>query len=130
ERSVGPRPTDVDRELVAITLDGGERVLAASHRFLTVPKLSPDGLHAAWIGWDHPAMPWDGTELCVAPLDALGSAGPYRVVAGGPEESVIQAEWRDDGALYALTDPDGWWNLHLVSLDGSPARNLAPLQED
>ncbi|MER5421224.1 prolyl oligopeptidase family serine peptidase [Streptosporangium roseum] len=125
-----PRPLPC-RELVAVPLDGGPvRIIVRAQHFLTNPRLSPDGTHIAWIGWDHPAMPWDGTELCVAPLDALGSAGPYRVVAGGPEESVIQAEWRDDGALYALTDPDGWWNLHLVPLDGSPARNLAPLQED
>lgn len=125
-----PRPLPC-RELVAVPLDGGPvRLIVRAQHFLTNPRVSPDGTHIAWIGWDHPAMPWDGTELCVAPLDALGSAGPYRVVAGGPEESVIQAEWRDDGALYALTDPDGWWNLHLVSLDGSPARNLAPLQED
>lgn len=125
-----PRPLPC-RELVAVPLDGGPvRLIVRAQHFLTNPRISPDGTHIAWIGWDHPAMPWDGTELCVAPLDALGSAGPYRVVAGGPEESVIQAEWRDDGALYALTDPDGWWNLHLVSLDGSPARNLAPLQED
>ncbi|MDP9862088.1 MULTISPECIES: dipeptidyl-peptidase 5 [Streptosporangium] len=119
------------RDLVAVPLDGGPvRVIATAQHFLTNPRLSPDGTHVAWIGWDHPAMPWDGTELCVAPLDAAGAAGPYRVVAGGPQESVIQAEWRDDGALYALTDPDGWWNLHLVPLDGSGARNLAPLQED
>ncbi|WP_433256171.1 prolyl oligopeptidase family serine peptidase [Streptosporangium sp. CA-135522] len=119
------------RDLVAVPLDGGPvRVIAIAQHFVTNPRLSPDGTHVAWIGWDHPAMPWDGTELCVAPLDAAGSAGPYRVVAGGPEESVIQAEWRDDGALYALTDPDGWWNLHLVPLDGSGTRNLAPLREE
>ncbi|WP_406316432.1 prolyl oligopeptidase family serine peptidase [Streptosporangium sp. NBC_01639] len=128
--SAGPR-VDPRRDLVAVPLDGGPvRVVATAQHFLTNPRLSPDGTHVAWIGWNHPAMPWDGTELCVAPLDATGSAGSHRVVAGGPEESVIQAEWRDDGALYALTDPDGWWNLHLVSLDGSPARNLAPLTEE
>ncbi|GAA4235789.1 dipeptidyl aminopeptidase/acylaminoacyl peptidase [Streptosporangium album] len=122
---------DPRRDLVAVPLDGGAvRVITAAQHFLTNPRLSPDGTHVAWIGWNHPAMPWDGTELCVASLDAAGSAGQYRVVAGGPEESVIQAEWRDDGALYALTDPDGWWNLHLVPLDGSPARNLAPLREE
>ncbi|WP_371785060.1 prolyl oligopeptidase family serine peptidase [Streptosporangium subroseum] len=119
------------RDLVAVPLDGGPvRVIVTAQHFLTNPRISPGGTHVAWIGWDHPAMPWDGTELCVAPLDANGSAGPYRVVAGGPDESVIQAEWRDDGALYALTDPDGWWNLHLISLDGSPARDLAPRRED
>ncbi|GAB3145686.1 prolyl oligopeptidase family serine peptidase [Amycolatopsis stemonae] len=130
ERGVGPRPTDVERELVAIALDGGgERVLVASHRFLTVPKPSPDGRHAAWFGWDHPAMPWDGTELCVAPVGEDGSFGPHRVLAGGPDVSVCQVEWETPTALLALLDPDGWWNLHRIGLDGTVA-NLAPVERE
>jgi dipeptidyl aminopeptidase/acylaminoacyl peptidase len=130
ERSTGPRPTDVERELVAIAVDGGgERVLAASHRFLTVPKLSPDGRHAAWFGWDHPRMPWDGTELCVAEVAADGSFGPHRVLAGGADVSVCQVEWETPATLLALLDPDGWWNLHRVGLDGSVA-NLAPVEQE
>jgi len=130
ERSTGPRPADIERELVAIALDGGpERVLAASHHFLTVPKLSPDGRHAAWFGWDHPAMPWDGTELCVAPVDGDGSFGPHRVLAGGADVSVCQVEWETPATLLALLDPDGWWNLHRIGLDGTTA-NLAPVERE
>ncbi|WP_439380290.1 prolyl oligopeptidase family serine peptidase [Amycolatopsis lexingtonensis] len=130
ERSTGPRPTDVERELVAIALSGaGERVLAASHRFLTVAKLSPDGRHAAWFGWDHPAMPWDGTELCVAPVAGDGSVGPHEVLAGGADVSVCQVEWETPASLLALLDPDGWWNLHRVGLDGSVV-NLAPVARE
>ncbi|OXM69735.1 prolyl oligopeptidase family serine peptidase [Amycolatopsis vastitatis] len=130
ERSVGPRPSDVERELVAIALSGGaERVLAASHRFLTVPKLAPDGRHAAWFGWDHPAMPWDGTELCVAPVAEDGSFGPHRVLAGGADVAVCQVEWETPAALLALLDPDGWWNLHRVGLDGSVV-NVAPVERE
>ncbi len=129
ERGTGPRPTDVERALVAIGLDGGERVLAASHRFLTVPKLSPDGRHAAWFGWDHPRMPWDGTELCVAPVDADGAFGPHRVLAGGADVSVCQVEWETPSSLLALADPDGWWNLHRVGLDGSVV-NVAPVEQE
>ncbi|WP_410670198.1 alpha/beta hydrolase family protein [Amycolatopsis sp. cmx-4-68] len=130
ERSVGPRPTDVEREQVAIALaDGAERVLAASHRFVTGPKLSPDGRHAAWFGWDHPAMPWDGTELCVAPVAEDGSFGPHRVLAGGAAVSVCQVEWETPATLLALLDPDGWWNLHRVGLDGT-VTNLAPVERE
>jgi dipeptidyl aminopeptidase/acylaminoacyl peptidase len=130
ERSVGDHPADVARELVAIGVDGGaERVLAASHRFLTVPKLSPDGRHAAWFGWDHPAMPWDGTELCVAPVAADGAFGPHRVLAGGADVAVCQLEWEPAGTLLALLDPAGWWNLHRVGLDGA-VTNLAPVQRE
>ncbi|MEU6778681.1 prolyl oligopeptidase family serine peptidase [Nonomuraea angiospora] len=125
------RETDGVRDLVAVPLDGGPvAVIVKAQHFLMNPRLSPDGRHVAWIGWDHPNMPWDGTELCVAPLGEDGTAGAYRVVAGGPEESVAQAEWRDDGSLYAVTDPTGWWNVHLVHLDGSPATNLTPIEQE
>ncbi|MFG1702059.1 prolyl oligopeptidase family serine peptidase [Nonomuraea sp. M3C6] len=123
------RETDDVRDLVAVPLDGSPvRVIAKAQHFLMNPRISPDGRNVAWIGWDHPNMPWDGTELSVAPLRADGTAGAYQVVAGGPEESVAQAEWRDDATLYAVTDPTGWWNVHLVHLDGSPGRNLTPME--
>ncbi|MEV3981122.1 prolyl oligopeptidase family serine peptidase [Nonomuraea sp. NPDC049758] len=123
------REIDDARDLVAVPLDGGPlRVVARAHHFLMNPRLSPGGARIAWIGWNHPDMPWDGTELCVADLSPDGVAGPHRVVAGGPEESVTQAEWRDEESLYAITDPTGWWNVHLVHLDGSPSRNLTPVE--
>jgi dipeptidyl aminopeptidase/acylaminoacyl peptidase len=128
ERDTGPRATDVARELVAIPLDGGAmRVLAASHHFMTAPQLSPDGRHAAWLGWEHPAMPWDGTELCVAEVSADGGFGPHRVLAGGPDVSVCQLEWESPDALLVSMDPDGWWNLHRVGLDGVSV-NFAPVE--
>ncbi|WP_248959026.1 S9 family peptidase [Sphaerisporangium perillae] len=125
------RETDDERDLVAVPLDGGPlRVVVKAQHFIMNPRVSPGGTQIAWIGYDHPAMPWDGTSLCVAPLLQDGTAGPYRVVAGGPQEAVAQAEWRDDDALYAVTDPTGWWNIHLVRLDGSPARNLTPMPQE
>ncbi|WP_181019445.1 prolyl oligopeptidase family serine peptidase [Nonomuraea typhae] len=117
------------RDLVAVPLTGGEpRVVLKAHHFLMNARLSPGGRHVSWIGWEHPQMPWDGTELCVAELDAEGVAGPYRVIAGGADESVVQAEWRDPDTLYAVTDPTGWWNLHEIGRDGVRRRNLTPLE--
>ncbi|MGH3439679.1 MAG: prolyl oligopeptidase family serine peptidase, partial [Sciscionella sp.] len=129
ESVTGEHPTDIHRDLVAVPIDGGEaRVLAASHHFMTAPKSSPDGHRLAWLGWDHPAMPWDGTQLCVAEL-VNGVAEGHRVVAGGPREAVCQFEWDGADTLLALTDPDGWWNLHRIGLDGT-AVNLAPCTEE
>jgi dipeptidyl aminopeptidase/acylaminoacyl peptidase len=125
ETVTGDRPVDVARDVVEIPLDGsGPRSLVASHHFLANPRVSPDGTKLAWIGWEHPNMPWDGTELCVAELGM-----PHRVLAGGPRESVCQVEWETNDALLALTDPDGWWNLFRVGLDGT-AVNLAPCEEE
>ncbi|HWD06765.1 MAG TPA: prolyl oligopeptidase family serine peptidase [Amycolatopsis sp.] len=130
ERSTGPRRTDIERELVAIPVDGSpERVLVTGHRFFTSPQLSPDGAHAAWLAWDHPAMPWDGTELFVAPVGEDGVFGAARVLAGGRDVAVCQLQWETPDRLLALLDPDGWWNLHRVSLDGSVV-NLAPVEQE
>jgi dipeptidyl aminopeptidase/acylaminoacyl peptidase len=130
ETETGEGPTDVERDLVAIPLDGSPaRRLGASHHFMTAPKPSPDGTYAAWLGWDHPRMPWDGTELCVAPILSDGTFGKHWVVAGGRREAVCQFEWDGSDALLAMTDPTGWWNLHRVRLDGS-STNLAPCQEE
>lgn len=130
ERRTGPRRTDIARDLIALPLDGGPaRILAASHHFLTAPQLSPDGTRAAWIGWNHPSMPWDGTELCLAPVRADGTFGPHRVLAGGADVAVCQVEWETAGSLLAVLDPDGWWNLHRVGLDGEIV-NLAPAEQE
>ena len=77
-------------ELVALPADGeGEpRVLASGRDFYSFPRLSPDGTTLAWTCWDHPNMPWDGTELWVAPLAAPDEA---RLVAGGAERVDLAA---------------------------------------
>lgn len=128
ERVTGDRPTDVARELVSIDVDGQVRELARSHRFLTAPKVSPDGAHAVWIGWNHPDMPWDANEVCVAEVTDAGF-GPHRVLCGGGREAACQVEWDGPGAVLALTDPDGWWNLFRIGLDGTKV-NLAPCEQE
>jgi dipeptidyl aminopeptidase/acylaminoacyl peptidase len=118
------RAGSVSRALVAVPLDGSGRVreLVADRHFLAHPRLSPDGAQLAWIGWDHPQMPWDGTQLRVAPV-AEGRLGAPRTLIGGTEESVLQPEWYDARALVAVSDRTGWWNVVRVDLDG----NVTPL---
>jgi dipeptidyl aminopeptidase/acylaminoacyl peptidase len=128
---------EVRRDICAIPLDGSgggdparlRSVVSGSH-FLAYPRLSPDGRRLAWIAWDHPQMPWDGTELRVAELDENGVCGPGRVLLGGPEESVLQPQWFDDGSLYAISDRSGWWNLYRVDLGALPPRPVCPLDAD
>jgi dipeptidyl aminopeptidase/acylaminoacyl peptidase len=98
-------------EIVSLSLEGsGEpRVMASGRDFYSFPRISPDGSWLAWTCWDHPNMPWDGTELWVAPLE---DTGEQRLLAGGREESVFQPEWGPDGRLHFVSDRDGWWNLY------------------
>jgi dipeptidyl aminopeptidase/acylaminoacyl peptidase len=102
---------EAENQIVALALDGsGEpAVLTSGRDFYSFPRVSPDGCWLAWTCWDHPNMPWDGTELWVAPLEDTADA---RLVAGGPEESVFQPEWDAEGRLHFVSDRDGWWNLY------------------
>jgi dipeptidyl aminopeptidase/acylaminoacyl peptidase len=104
----------VHNELVALPADGvaEPRIVASGHDFYAAPRVSPDGGRLAWICWDHPRMPWDATELRVADLGSDGMLSGERLVAGGPEESVLQPAWSPDGRLHFVTDRRGWWNLH------------------
>lgn len=120
ERHEGDAAADVINELVALPTDGGAppEVVADGHDFYAFPRLSPDGDRLAWTTWDHPRMPWDGTELHVATVDDDGSLADERVVMGGPDESVFQPGWSPAGRLHAVSDRTGWWNLYALDLDG------------
>jgi len=100
--------------LVCLDLDGNGSgdVLVSGNDFYSSPRLRPDGSHLAWLTWNHPNMPWDGTELWVGELQADGSLGRTERIAGGVNESIIQPEWSPDGILYFISDRTGWWNLY------------------
>ena len=109
---------EAENQIVALPLDGSAEpvVLVSGRDFYSFPRISPDGQWLVWTCWDHPNMPWDGTELWVAPLDDPGDA---RLVAGGPAESIFQPEWDPAGRLHFISDRDGWWNLYRAGEDGA-----------
>jgi dipeptidyl aminopeptidase/acylaminoacyl peptidase len=133
----------VNRAIVAVPLDGSAaggagtgviRLLVTGADFFAFPTPSPDGTKLAWINWDHPRMPWDGTELRVGAV--TGASDGCRVadsalVMGGPAESVVAPRWRNDESLYAISDASGWWNLYEVAaVGGATPRPLHPAEEE
>jgi dipeptidyl aminopeptidase/acylaminoacyl peptidase len=107
-RLIGVREQDGVNVIAAVP----DRVLVEGADFYSDPIVSPDGKCLAWLQWNHPNMPWDGTELWVAAFNAGGAIGVREQVAGGGGESVFQPEWSPDGALYFVSDRTGWWNLY------------------
>lgn len=105
--------------LVTFPLDGSDKplVVAKGHDFYSSPRVSPDGTRLAWLSWDHPRMPWDGTELWCAALAEDGSVSEPELVAGGEDESVFQPDWSPSGVLHFVSDRTGWWNLFRL-VDG------------
>ncbi len=105
--------------LVALDLTHGqeELTLVSGNDFYSSSRISPDGSRLAWLTWNHPNLPWDGTELWVGEFRADGSIGDRLKVAGGPNESIFQPEWSPDGALYFVSDRTEWWNLYRYRHD-------------
>ncbi len=106
--------------IVALDMDGKRDALtiASGNDFYSSPRLSPDGGRIAWQAWNHPNMPWDGSEIWVAELDSDGRVTSKRKVAGGDHESVLQPEWSPQGELYFVSDRSDWWNLYRVRGEG------------
>jgi dipeptidyl aminopeptidase/acylaminoacyl peptidase len=107
--------------ICAIGADGSETVLVEGSDFYAAPRVSPDGRMLAWLCWDHPRMPWQGTELWLAPFNPDGTLGQASLVAGGPEEAICQPEWSPASVLHFVSDRSGWWNLYRLQGDGVDA---------
>ena len=112
-------PAHVRNTLVRlpIPVSGAGEVLFEGTDFVSYPRLSADGRRLAFMTWNHPNMPWDGTELHVAELTAQGLKAAT-VIAGGAAESVQEPQWDSDGTLYFISDRSGFWNLYAQRAGG------------
>src|SRR5215467_8850390 len=126
----------VTRAIVAVPLDGSAaeqpgaiRELVSGADFYAFPAPSPDGRRLAWISWNHPRMPWYGTELRVASVEN-GVPGRGWLIKGGIRESVLAPAWRDNTSLYLISDWSGWWNLYTLSTTGGFAEAIYPAEQE
>ena len=86
--------------------------LVDGNDFYSTPRLSPSGTQLCWLTWNHPNMPWDGTELWVGEVADDGGLRAARKLVGGAAESIFQPSWAPDGVLYFTSDRSNWWNLY------------------
>ncbi len=115
--------------IATIPFTGGTpRILVSGNDFYSSPRLSPDGRQLAWITWNHPQMPWDGTELWLANVSEDGSLSRPQRLVGNVKESVCQPQWSPGGALHFISDATGWWNLYRW--EGERAQALFPMEAE
>ncbi|MGB3669158.1 MAG: prolyl oligopeptidase family serine peptidase [Phormidesmis sp.] len=115
--------------IATVPLAGGSpSVLVSGNDFYSSPRLSPDGTQLAWITWNHPQMPWDGTELWLAQVNDDGRLSRPRKLVGNEKESVCQPQWSPRGTLHFISDATGWWNLYRW--EGERGEPLFPMEAE
>lgn len=94
--------------------------------FYMQPAWHPQGTYAAWVEWDHPNMPWDGTRLKLAHLEG----SPPRPVdvqelGGGADSPAEQPVFSPDGRWLCFIEESGEWpDLILYDLQNGQRRVL------
>ncbi len=118
--------------LVTIDLSSGGsgELLVGGNDFYASPCISPNGDQLAWLTWNHPNMPWDGTELWLAELRPDGTIMHARLLAGGPSESIFQPCWSPQGDLFFVSDRTGFWNLYRWEADTAQITALHPMDAE
>jgi dipeptidyl aminopeptidase/acylaminoacyl peptidase len=103
--------------------------LVSGNDFYMQPAWHPDSQRFAFIAWDHPNMPWDGTVLYLGQLNQAGQGLPYlgdvQAICGGETVSIFQPEFSPDGRYLAyVSDQTNEWQLYLLDLESRQTRKL------
>lgn len=115
--------------------------LASGADFYSNLVVSNDAKFAAWVQWNHPAMPWDSTELWVAEIgDNNGQPifiNHHKVdLAAGA--SVCQLIIANNGVLFFSADfpeadvnaPQNFWNVMCYAFDGASPRAVTSMCQE
>ncbi len=107
------------------------RKLAYGTDFVMQPAWSADGKLLAYVSYDQPNMPWDGTHLQLARLGTGADGVPFveatEAVAGSEKIAIFQPEFSPDGRyLSYASDETGWWQLYLYDL---ASKAITPLTD-
>lgn len=103
--------------------------LLADTDFAMQPVWAHDSRQLAYVAWDHPRMPWDGTELRLVALTGRDGGLPavesVTRIAGDEQTAIFQPAFSPDGKyLSYISDAGGYPHLHLYELANSTHRQI------
>jgi dipeptidyl aminopeptidase/acylaminoacyl peptidase len=118
DHHVNPK-IDERSEIVAIDLQGKTHVLVTGADFYSNPRLNSTDDKLSYLCWNHPQMPWDGTECYCADLNSAGDIIDAQLIAGSKTESIFQPQWSPIDELFFVSDRNNWWNIYRHSEQGA-----------
>jgi dipeptidyl aminopeptidase/acylaminoacyl peptidase len=94
------------------------RKLFSGTDFVMQATWNPDGNLLAFVTWDHPNMPWDGTELRLATIAYDHDGIPYLetvdTITGDKDTAIFQPEFSPDGRyLSYISDETGYGQIYI-----------------
>lgn len=97
--------------------------------FYMHPVWHPGGQYVAWVAWNTPNMPWDGSFLRMGKLRYIEGSLPVlekiETIAGSADISVMQPQFSPDGRYLAyISDESGWWQIYLLDMETRQTRQL------
>ncbi|NJO07900.1 MAG: hypothetical protein HC876_21600 [Chloroflexaceae bacterium] len=113
-----------DTDVLAIVDSAGHlwpQRIASGHDFYMQPCWHPNAQRIAYIAWDHPRMPWEGSLLYLADL-RMDANDPQRLptianpmlLAGNAKTAIFQPSFSPDGRWLAyISDETGWGQVYL-----------------
>lgn len=117
--------TIVENRIVVInTDDKSVKVVCQGADFYCAPKFNQEGRRICWIQWNHPDMPFTGSELYVADWDNGAVANAKHIAGRAKVEGVGQPKWHEDGTLFFLSDRTGFTQIYRLTLDSLETRPL------
>jgi len=127
-----------DEDTLALVDTEGQhwpRKFAEGTDFVMQPVWHPFGKYAAYVTWNHPQMPWDGTELRLARLeydrDGVPFAAETVTIAGHTDVSTFQPEFSPDGRYLAyVSDATGWNQLYIYDIGARTYTQLTTAEAD
>jgi dipeptidyl aminopeptidase/acylaminoacyl peptidase len=99
--------------------------------FYMQPCWHPQGTLLAWVEWNHPYMPWEGSRLRLGTVryeaGQLPQVTDAQTLAGSTTVGVFQPAFSPDGRCLAyISNQSGWDNLYLYDLQEHTHHALAP----
>lgn len=91
--------------------------LAHGATFYMQATWHPDNEQIAWIEWDHPQMPWDGSRLMMAQIQD-NQLKNIKHIFGTTEIPVAQPVFSPDGRHLAfITNDNEWDSLYIYHIE-------------